>query len=205
MRQKVFGLGFSKTGTSSLAEALTMLGYRTVHNPTDDETMVALLAGDLQCRAIQDHDAVCDIMFCRHYRELDRQYPNCRFILTERDREAWHASCVRHWATRAITSTKLHNEELVDFHIYGTAVYRRALFDDAYNSHYAAVVAYFADRPGKLLRMNICDGEGWAELCRHLGMEVPLQAFPVVRPEPWTPWTSKIAPAEEVGTMSSAA
>ena len=29
--RKVFGLGLSKTGTSSLAEALNRLGIRTIH------------------------------------------------------------------------------------------------------------------------------------------------------------------------------
>jgi len=30
-REKIFGVGFHKTGTSSLGHALGMLGYRTVH------------------------------------------------------------------------------------------------------------------------------------------------------------------------------
>ncbi len=52
-RLKIFGLGLSKTGTSSLCEALRILGYRAVHNPTDDDSMLSLLAGNRRCRAIE--------------------------------------------------------------------------------------------------------------------------------------------------------
>ena len=55
---KIFGLGLSKTGTSSLCEALRILGYRAVHNPTDDDSMVSLLSGNLRCSAIDENDAV---------------------------------------------------------------------------------------------------------------------------------------------------
>lgn len=187
MHRKIFGVGFSKTGTSSLAKALSVLGYRTTHNPTDDETTIALLSGNLDCAAIRNHDAICDIMFCRHFRELDRLYPGSFFILTERDRVGWHASCARHWASRTVNDTKLQNEELVDFQVYGTALYRHDLFDDAYDIHYAAVLSYFARRPGQLLRMNICAGDGWEVLCPHLGVSVPATSFPWVRPDPWAP------------------
>jgi hypothetical protein len=182
---KIFGLGLSKTGTSSLARALTELGYNTVHNPTDDETTLALLSGDLHCAAIRRHDAICDIMFCRHFRELDRLYPGSIFILTERDGEGWHESCARHWASRRIVSTRLWNEELIDFQVYGTALYRPALFQDAYKAHCQAVVEYFLDRPSQLLRMNICAGDEWDPLCAHLGLKVPQIPFPHIRPTPW--------------------
>jgi hypothetical protein len=187
--RKVFGVGFSKTGTSSLAKALSALGYKTVHNPTDDATMLSLLAGDMQCVAIQKHDAICDIMFCRHFRELDRLYPGSTFILTERDIEAWHTSCSRHWESRGVTSTYLRNEELIDFHVYGSALYKRALFQDAYEAHYRAVTDYFRDKPRQLLRLNICAGEGWEPLCEQLGVKVPQAPFPHVRPRPWRPDT----------------
>lgn len=187
MRTKVFALGFSKTGTSSLAQALKDLGYRTVHNPTDDETMVCLLRGDLRCAVLQSYDAVCDIMFVRHFRELDRIYPGSRFVLTERDKSTWHESCAHHWAKRQVTSANIWNEDLVDFQVYGTALYNHDLFDDAYNSHYRAVVEYFKDRPRHLLRMNICAGDGWEPLCNYLGVETPKKPFPHIRPSPWMP------------------
>lgn len=185
-RYKIFGLGLSKTGTSSLCEALRILGYRAVHNPTDDDSMLSLLSGNLRCRAIEENDAVCDIMFARHFRELERLYSRSVFILTERDREPWHISCARHWSGRFVSLSKLWNEELVDFQVYGTALYCRSLFDDAYVQHYGSVIEYFAGT-GRLLRINICAGEGWEKLCGFLGVPVPSLAFPHVRPQQWFP------------------
>jgi hypothetical protein len=149
--------------------------------------MLDLLSGNLLSLTIQAHNAVCDIMFARHFRELDRLYPGSVFILTERDKEGWHASCARHWSARRIQTTVLANEELVDFQVYGSALYRHDLFEDAYDAHYAAVIDYFADRPGQLLRMNICAGDGWGRLCDHLGLAMPDVPFPLVRPDPWVP------------------
>ncbi len=183
-QRKIFGVGLSKTGTSSLCQALRLLGYRAVHNPTDDESMLALLSGDLRCRAIEEHDAVCDIMFSRHFRELDRLFPRSLFILTERDRESWHGSCARHWEGRSVSLSRLWNEELVDFQVYGTALYRRSLFDDAYDGHDAAVTQYFTGSD-RLLRLNICAGEGWEKLCGFLGVAVPDVIFPHVHPHKW--------------------
>lgn len=190
-KHKVFGVGLSKTGTSSLYAALEILEYRAVHNPTDDRSIMALLTGDLRCPAIEGHDAICDIVFSRHFKELDRLYPNSLFILTGRERKSWHASCAKHWSERTISRHKLWNEDLVDFNVYGTALYQERLFEDIYNSHYAAVKSYFQDRDHQLLYIDICNGDGWEPLCKFLGKEIPSISFPHIRPEPWTAPTSK--------------
>ena len=39
---------------------------------------------------------------------------------------------------------------------------------------------YFKDRPGDLLVMNICEGEGWEKLCPFLGVPIPNEPFPNV-------------------------
>ena len=36
--QKVFGLGLSRTGTTSLGRALNILGIKTIHYPCDKKT-----------------------------------------------------------------------------------------------------------------------------------------------------------------------
>ncbi|MCA9564145.1 MAG: hypothetical protein KC561_11685, partial [Myxococcales bacterium] len=45
-RPKVFGLGLSRTGTRSLTAALHVLGWDTVHYPTDPRTLQDLMRGD---------------------------------------------------------------------------------------------------------------------------------------------------------------
>jgi hypothetical protein len=188
--RKLFGLGLSKTGTSSLCQALGILGYKAVHNPTDDASMHALISGVIRCRAIEENDAICDIMFCRHFQELDRLYPGSLFILTERENASWHASCARHWAGRSVSLSKLWNEELVDLQVYGTALYRRSIFDVVYDHHFKAVTEYFQGSD-RLLRMNICAGDGWTPLCQFLSLQVPMAPFPHVYPAKWYPPTKQ--------------
>jgi hypothetical protein len=181
---KIFGLGLSKTGTSSLAEALQILGFRTAHNPTDDATVQSLLHGQVRCAVTEISDAVCDILFVRHFRELDIEFPNSRFILTVRSREAWLASCRLHWANRYALLSDLANEDLVDFNVYGTTRFSERIFNAAYDAHYYAVQEYFRDRPTDLLTLDVCAGQKWQPLCQFLGKPRPDADFPHIRPPP---------------------
>jgi len=45
--RKIFGLGLSKTGTSSLTDALNLLGVKAVHYPHDQRTYEELRAGSI--------------------------------------------------------------------------------------------------------------------------------------------------------------
>lgn len=183
---KVFGLGLSKTGTSSLAAALSTLGFRTVHNPTDDATVQSLLFGCVRCAITESSDAVCDILFVRHFRELDLEFPNSRFILTTRSRDAWLASCRRHWADRYALLHDLTNEDLVDFNVYGSTRFHERIFSSAYDTHYSAVRHHFKGRSQQFLDIDICAGQGWGPLCQFLGVPQPNVAFPHIKPRPWS-------------------
>ncbi len=71
----MFGIGLSKTGTTSLGAALVQLGYRNLHN---DRSLVAFLYPD---RAVNmsgrydDLDAVEDLPVALYYKELLVAYP----------------------------------------------------------------------------------------------------------------------------------
>src|SRR5437667_405805 len=89
---KIFGLGLSKTGTTSLANALQILGYRTKDNmgvvkyATDDLSSVDL-------EVVDANDALTDTPIPSFYRALDARYPGSKFILTVRDSEGWRKLC----------------------------------------------------------------------------------------------------------------
>ncbi len=171
--QKVFGIGFHKTGTTSLASALTILGYRVtgpnnVSEPDIGETYPALT------RALSEQfDAFQDNPWPLVYREMDAQWPDAKFILTVRAPAAWIASQTGHFAN---VSTPMRE------HIYGVGRGAPIGNEDHYvavmQAHNAAVRSYFADRPGKLLEMQFSAGDGWQELCGFLGHPVPDMPFP---------------------------
>jgi hypothetical protein len=57
-------------------------------------------------------------------------------------------------------------------------MFDRDKFRSAYERHNEEVTAYFSNRPGDLLRMDIITGHGWELLCPFLHVPVPNIPFP---------------------------
>jgi hypothetical protein len=179
---KVFGIGFHKTGTTSLRDALTMLGYRVAppcFSKAED------LGDDLPERAMkfaEDFDGFQDDPWPLLFRELDQRFPGSKFVLTVRDADGWYASVLRHFASRTTARREL---------IYGAGAGcpagNEAIYKERYNRHNREVLDYFANRPGDLMVMDITKGHGWDELCAFLGHPVPDEPFPHKNPGLPTP------------------
>lgn len=170
---RVFGIGLSKTGTTTLDGALNMLGLRSVHYPSPDR-MAAL-----DFAFLDELDAATDISITAYYPQLDARYPGSRFVLTTRAVEPWLASVERHFAARDQRKYEGNSGAgIVRERCYGRRDFERASFIEAYHRHEESVRAYFRGRERDLLVMGICDGEGWEALCPFLGMEEPRAAFP---------------------------
>ena len=184
--QRVFAVGLSKTGTSSLTEALRILGYRTNHFPIE---MVDLRKGRLRLRldVAAAYECLTDTPVSLFYRQLDLSFPGSKFILTTRGIDGWLNSCKPHFAKpswgRKID--QLHME------LYGCRVFERSSFSRAFERHVSGVFQYFEDRPEDLLVLDIGKGEGWEELCHFLNAPVPDIPFP------WVNRTSK--PSQTAG------
>lgn len=164
-RCKVFGVGLSKTGTTSLNKALEILGYRTIHYPP------LTSIPDL----FKSFDAGTDTPVACSFEELDSHYPNSKFILTLRDEASWLRSAELHFADRVV---KEPWKRELRHRLYGGVTWDPARFLRAYRQHNQRVLRYFLDRPGDLLVMNIVAGDGWESLCAFLGVEVPCVPFP---------------------------
>lgn len=179
-RPKVFGIGFHKTGTTSLGAALHHLGYRVCDGARpvrrrlgNDRMMDLLHRGELTpiFEVAEAFEGFEDNPWFCLFRELDVRFPGSRFILTERDEKAWLDSVVNHFG---------RSESDFRRWIYGVGspVGNERTFLERYRRHNRDVVAHFANRPGDLLRMSFADGDGWAELCGFLGCAVPDRPFP---------------------------
>jgi hypothetical protein len=171
MEPKVFCIGFHKTGTMRLRDALRTLGYRvTGPNGTEDPHIsnnVYAMAFDLVPR----FDAFRDNPWPILYRELDDKYPGSKFVLSVRSTEAWITSQVRHFGS---TETPMRRW------IYGVGCPKgnEETYIRRYEAHNAAVLAYFERRPNDLLVMDLAAGDGWAKLCAFLGRPAPAMPFP---------------------------
>ena len=165
---KIFGVGLSRTGTSSLNQAFIELGLKAVHFPETPG-------------AIDAHDAASDTPIADKFVELDAAYPGSLFILTVRPVEDWLSSVERFWAAFGQFT---FSPEIMVLHrrLYGAALFDRPLYAAAYARHVKHVREYFRDRPRDLLEMNVCAGEGWGPLCAFLEVPVPPTDFPKIYP-----------------------
>jgi hypothetical protein len=162
-RRRVFGIGLSRTGTTSLTDALRLLGFSAVHYP-------------LSLEEIERHDAATDLLVAATFESLDCKFPGSKFIYTVRAREDWLESCRRHWARQA-------NRWAIDWELrrqlYDTTRFDPDLFVRAYERHERRVLRYFAGRPRDLLVVDICGQHAsWHKLCAFLGVRAPDAPFP---------------------------
>jgi tetratricopeptide (TPR) repeat protein len=187
--EKVFGIGLSRTGTTSLAAALGQLGIDAAHwtNPLTHQ----LLSGI-------DYfmfGAATDCCVSAEMEKLYYQYPNARFVLTTRPLEPWLRSFADHhdrhsWAgdieslravfDRADCAHKFEHAAM-EFGLYLNA----DSLAQAYRAFDARVRHFFSDKPkDKLLTLDVFAGQGWPELCGFLRRPVPATPFPKLNAMP---------------------
>ena len=170
---KIIGVGFQKTGTSSLAEALRQLGYRVSDGKPG--LLIPILKGDMRrvLRVASRYDAMDDNPWPFIYKDLDEHLPGSKFILTFRDEESWFKSVSRHIHT---LSSPIH--EWIYGYGKGIPSQDKENAVRVYNRHNRDVRRYFASRPDDLLVLDFTRGDGWEELCAFLGEPVPAREFP---------------------------
>jgi hypothetical protein len=171
---KIFGIGFHKTGTSSLGLALTQLGYHvTGPNGAQTSNMGYEYARQLAFQLVDEgkFDSFKDNPWPLLYRELDERYPHSKFILTIRPTEDWIKSVVRYFDTK---STPMRTW------IYGVGSPKghESIYRARYEKHNEEVMSYFQHRPNDLLVLRITEGDGWEKLCSFLNQKIPSIPFP---------------------------
>lgn len=181
---KICGIGFHKTGTTSLGIALEQLGYTVCHGARP----LRLALGPRQMIDILRHgpvdpildvagryEAFEDVPWFALYKELDRRFEGSKFILTTRDPLRWLDSARRYFGR---TTSPLREW------IYGVGspLGQEQRWLDRYRRHHDDVQAYFRNRPHDLLVVDWERGSGWPELAGFLDRAAPAQPFPHVQP-----------------------
>ena len=171
---RVFGVGLSRTGTTSLNAALVHLGYRARHFPS-----LSRLPGPIRIRRREyaRYDAFTDLPPAFLFRELDARFPGAKFVLTVRDEDAWLASCARFERFQPNASIARRILRLREA-VYGCGHYDEERFRATYRRHLEDVRAHFAKRPANLLELDVCAGAGFEALCRFLDRPLPSLPFP---------------------------
>ncbi|XP_078350485.1 uncharacterized protein LOC144635255 [Oculina patagonica] len=197
---KVICAGLSKTGTTSMAQALRMLGF-TVYDFVEhqsihgDEWLEFYYNGKQPHFAsmYKDVDAVTDLPAAFWFQEIHEAFPNAKVILTIRDSEdVWVRSWAKQqevddcegsdWLTKIMLRYWLHRKyyallDAMDSAAFGILNSKSTvLFKKKYREHNERVQAVIPKE--KLLIFNV--KQGWEPLCKFLGCEVPEQ-----EPFPW--------------------
>ena len=149
---RVFGIGLSRTGTTSLTTAMNMLGYKFIHYPSK-----SILFN------LKDNEGACDIPVVRYYKELDRKFPGSKFVYTVRDKKDWILSAKSHFKRRDSKNEGLttHENRVA---VYGVVDFDEEIFAKKYDAHELDVRRYFENRMQDLLIMDICNGDSWNKL-----------------------------------------
>ena len=185
-RQKVFGLGLARTGTTSLHEAMQLLGLRSAPEST------AFLDG-IDADHLAAFDAFFDNPVPFRYEQLDTLVgEDARWIVTERSIDEWLASM--EWLfgpgqqrldrrTRAL-GRRVHLD------VYGIDEFDADRLRMVHIEHYAKLRTWLADRPHVWL--DLAD-LSWSPLCELLDLPEPDRPFPranerAVSPPPTRRW-----------------
>jgi hypothetical protein len=158
---KIFGIGLTRTGTTSLTEALKILGYSAVHCPMSYEE-------------IESHDASTDTAIAARFEFLDLLYPSSKFILTIRDLDSWidSAASLRRSDKDPIWQLETRSK------LWGSFVFNKEKFIEGYHKHHSKVLHYFSNRHNDFLILNLNDPDKFEKLCIFLNKPKPKVDYP---------------------------
>jgi len=174
-KQKVFVIGFHKTGTSSLGKALQILGYKVCGSLKEgmdyEDSAIGFTEYLFQKgkQLLEKYDAFQDTPWFLLYEELYRAYPNAYFILTVRNPESWLNSVQSHFG---INEYPYHERIYTSLDPFKS----RELYLARFTDHNQAIREFFKGNDN-FLEFSI-ESDGWEQLAGHLGLKIPITKFP---------------------------
>jgi len=210
-RKKVFCIGRTKTGTTSLTKAMLDLGYVVGH-----QRKAEMLFRDWAKRDFTRIAAYCrtaeffqDVPFSLPYtfQAMDMYYPGSKFILTIRDSESWHKSMRDFHRQDSVHGDKAESLEklkeatycykgfayetkVLVYDLPGDDPYHKETLIEHYNYHNKMVKDYFRNRKEDLLVLDISEEGAYRKLCEFLEKPVIREVFP---------WENKTPPVAGKG------
>lgn len=181
MAEKILGVGFHKTATTSLGDAFEMLGCS--RQGWDDALAMKFHRGEIdQLIELTDQfDALEDFPWPLLYKEIHQRHPNVKFILTKRkSMDEWLDSLLRH--------CDRHPPKESDFrrYLYGIDHPREDPEHvlSVHQKHMDDVRAYSAENGIPLLEVCFETMDGWDELCHFLDKPAPKLPLPKSNQDP---------------------
>lgn len=160
-RKKFFGVSMPRTGTSSLAYAIRVLGLNTSHYlPKWDYAQINI------------YEFANDFPITFKYKELDERFPGSGFIYSDRPVDDWLKSYELHWERTGHLT--VGNWDEYNMEVFGTLKFDKEIFREAFLNHRAEVFEYFKDRPDDLLVLEMpYQHHAWSHLSTFIGIKPP--------------------------------
>jgi hypothetical protein len=199
-KPKIFGIGYNKTGTTSLKVAMSELGFVVGHQRKAENLIHDWANRDFRriikyCKTAQFFQ---DVPFSKPftYIAMDQAFPGSKFILTKRDNpEQWYHSLIqfhaRLWGKDGRVPTKEDLQQANYIYkgrpweanrlTYKTPEkdpYHRETLIRKYEKHNQSVLEYFRFRQDDLLVLNVAEDNAYQELCVFLEVEPVRDKFP---------------------------
>ena len=183
VRQKVFGIGLPKTGTTSLGRSFAILGFK--HHSCDMNLALQVKKGQLgeALNRAKRYESFEDWPWFMLYKELYENFPGSKFILTTRkDPETYIDSLHRHRIRQGVFEDD-----------YCPPVWWQGVFGRdpsywnqeeirlEYELHLEETMEFFSkseERSRCFKVLNWEAGDSWPELCEFLQLQVPKAPFP---------------------------
>lgn len=153
---KVIGIGLPKTGTSSLAVSLSNNNIPTIHfgSPECEEVVQKMYRGIYKFDIFKKYKGITNA-FEMVFPQVDKEYPNSKFIYTVRDKDSWIVSIENHWkkmvANQRVLPMSIHHHLIT----FGTYMFNKDRFSFVYDTHYNMVKDYFKGRENDVLIIDI--------------------------------------------------
>jgi len=196
-KDKIFCIGFPKTGTTSLEKALEELGYNVCRgNYKNNHTnyLIGLFYNkdfDEIDKIISYYDVFADLPWggTEFYKYLFKKYPKAKFIHSFRQPESWYKSLEK-MITKLDPNLKTAMNSFHKGGRYGAVYYLEKEYEitqlyqneEKIKSHYIKInneiEHFFKNNSKTYLKIKITEGEGWSRICKFLNESIPNQNFP---------------------------
>ena len=181
---RIFGIGFPKTGTSSLNRAFKILGLDSWHWSSAHiaKKIWQEMSNGNTSPTLERWQSLCDLPIPLLYRKLDTAYPGSKFVLTIRKESEWLESIRKHFLSEYNPWKSGWDNDPFSHRVhhlaYGRKDFDAEVFLTRYRQHNSEVQEFFRCRPESLLLLHLDRGDGWQRLCSFIGKTCPDVPFP---------------------------
>ena len=197
---KLFCLSMQRSGTTSTGDWLESHGLIRAGSPTSTRLGWSRLWFDGELDLIFDNEEFKDAeileddpwWFPAMYAQLAKRFPESRFILLDREPDAWFDSLCRHSGGRNPGWSDIHakvynrEQELKEIereaieaaqHVSQTSpnllsiVHHRKHYTDIYRNHTAEILKYFSAAPTRLFYGKLADTKTFPSMMKFLGLK----------------------------------